>query len=115
MEADNPLVKELLEKTLLHSLDSYDVIGFDIDHCLVQYNVPNLNKMTYDVLTNVLISEKGYSAQLKDITEEQLNSPLNSCICDFKTGCLLKLGVDNEILRAYRGFRRLSKEEVNIF
>lgn len=113
MESDNPLIKELLDKTTLRSLDPYDVIGFDVDHTLVQYNIPNLHKMAYNVLADLLIKDRGYPTCIKEITEEQLNFPLNALVCDFKTGCFLKLGEDNVVLRAYHGFHRLTTDEVS--
>jgi len=115
MDLGNVLIKELLDKTLVRSLEGYDVIGFDIDHCLVQYNVPNLYRMTYHGLVDTLIKDRDYPKSMHELTEEQFNFPMNGAICDFETGCSLKLGADNTILRAYHGFRRLSLEEVNVY
>ena len=105
-------LKELMGKRLPKSLDQYDVIGFDVDHCLVQYNVPNLHAMTYRALSNVLVKERGYPASVQELTPEQLNFPLNALVCDKKTGCLIKLGENKLVLRAYFGFTPLSQAEV---
>ena len=112
MDRSNPLIKGLFEKAEIKSLDNYDVIGFDVDHCLAQYIIPSFHRMTFKVLTDILVKEKWYPEAVKDIDEKLFEFPLNASVCDFKTGCLLKLGEDNLILRGYRGFHRLSETEV---
>lgn len=114
MDLSNPLVRDLVDKTNAKSLEGYDVIGFDVDHCLILYNIPNLHKMTYFGFADTLTKDRGYPKSMYELTEEQLNFPYNRLINDFVTGHTLKLGADNRILRAYRGFRRISLEEVNI-
>ena len=111
MELGTVYAQELGKKAWFNKLEEYDVIGFDVDHCLVQYNVPNLHQMTYRALTETLITERGYPRILQDLTVEQWNFPENALICDYSTGCTLKLGENNRILRAYHGFRRLSQTE----
>eukprot|EP00826_Nyctotherus_ovalis_P019377 TRINITY_DN1596_c0_g1_i2.p1 TRINITY_DN1596_c0_g1~~TRINITY_DN1596_c0_g1_i2.p1 ORF type:complete len:364 (-),score=112.70 TRINITY_DN1596_c0_g1_i2:809-1900(-) len=112
MDLSNPLVKDLLNEASVRSLDAYDVIGFDVDHCLVQYNVPSLYRMTYHGLVDTLIKDKGYPKSMHELTEVQMNFPMNGTICDYKHGCMVKLSPDNEVLRAYKGFRRLGPEEL---
>ncbi len=112
MDSVDSRVKELAEKTLLRSTDEYDVIGFDVDHCLVQYNVPNLHTMTYKAMTDRLIADRGYPKALQQLTPEQMNFSENATICDFKTGCIVKLGEDGLVLRAYYGFHRMDQKEV---
>jgi len=112
MDKINPFVSEILSKKFINSLDNYDVIGFDVDHCLVQYNVPNLHKMTYFGLCNTLIKDKNYPNCIKELSEEKLNFPLNAAICDFLNGYTIKMGENGLILRAYKGFSLCSIDEV---
>jgi hypothetical protein len=71
--------------------------------------------MTYHGLVDTLVKDRGYPKSMHELTEEQLNFPMNGAVCDFKTGCSLKLGADNTILRGFHGFQQLSIEEVNAF
>jgi hypothetical protein len=71
------------------SFNSYDLIGFDLDNCLVRYNVKNMIHLEYNCLSEFLI-KRGYSKEflLKPIDEDWLQKGL---ILDFEKGNLLRV------------------------
>ncbi len=111
-EAAESYAHDLAKELWFKKVAEYDVIGFDVDHCLVQYNVPNLHEMTYMAITTSLITDRGYPKIVQELTPQQWNFPINALICDYTTGCTLKMGENQRVLRAYYGFRRLSNCEV---
>ncbi len=112
MDAFNAAIKELLEKALLHDFENYDVIGFDVDHCLAQYNVPNLLMMTYRAIISTMVKERSYPETMLELGTASADFVAKGLVADKKTGCLLKLGDGNQILRAYYGFVQLTPREV---
>lgn len=42
------------------TIEHYDVIGFDMDFCLINYNKHNLLRLMYYQITNFLTTQKGY-------------------------------------------------------
>ena len=112
MDAYSVDAKELLEDCIPKNLDKYDVIGFDVDHCLAQYNVPELFAMTYRAVTGILVKELSYPASIQLVNADMMNFSMKGLVCDKKTGCLLKLGENGLVLRAYYGFSQLSQSEV---
>lgn len=73
------------------SFDSYDLIGFDLDNCLVRYNVKNMINLEYNCLAEFLV-KKGYSkdALLKPL-EEDTDFLQKGLILDFEKGNLLRI------------------------
>jgi 5' nucleotidase family len=71
--------------------DSYDIIGFDLDNCLVRYNVKNMIYLEYNCLAKFLV-KRGYSKEflLKPI-EEDLDFLQKGLILDFEKGNLLRV------------------------
>ncbi len=55
-------------------IDDYDCIGFDLDHTLCRYNVGNLVRLVYELLSDYLVSKKGYDISIKN---HSLDADLN--------------------------------------
>lgn len=99
-------------KKILHSLDKYVAIGFDVDHCLIRYKVKELFPLAYKSLVKVLVEEKGYPKEILDFGKKEKCFIMNGLIIDFKTSYILKLGENKEILRAYFGYDRVSHDDL---
>ena len=91
---------------------SYDVIGFDMDHTLCRYKLGPLIKVCYDSFVLTMIEKMGYPEELKTQSEAEYEYSANNLVCDFETGCTLKLGANKQILRAFYGLKRLTRDEI---
>lgn len=94
------------------SLNDYDCIGFDLDCTLVKYNVNNMIRHEYSVLSNFLVVDRGYSKALLKPFDEGVDFIQKGLILDFKKGNLLRICPDGSIQIASHGTRFLSKEEI---
>ena len=72
MESHNAEINKLVGRAILSHVDEYDVIGFDVDHTLATYNIPNLVAMTFRALTRILVDELSYPASIKEVSPELL-------------------------------------------
>lgn len=90
----------------------YSAIGFDIDMCLVRYQIIPITRLSFNAFMSSLVADKQYPKEMLDLSEEDMAIALNYCILDLEFGNLLKLGENKEVLRAYHGFTRLSQSEV---
>lgn len=86
----------------------YDVIGFDCDHTLAQYNLYNLFKDTYETMAEYLVTKKGYN---KEMFKFDPSFCSRGIVLDLETGNFMKLGHDGRILRAFHGTKPLPKKE----
>jgi hypothetical protein len=94
---------------VLHTLDKYVAIGFDADHCLVRYNLPELISIGYQLIAKFLVDEKCYPEEILEFGNREKAFITNGLVFDANTGYILKLGKDKKILRAYYGFERVSQ------
>eukprot|EP00794_Sanderia_malayensis_P000515 gene515-1164_t len=100
-------------ETDLFCLNDYDCIGFDMDHTVVQYHLPELFKLIYRSFAKYLVEKKGYDQQLLD--EDFLkyeDYSLRGLIFEVSKGNFLKLDENGFILRACHGMRPMSDEEI---
>jgi len=99
-------------KKILHSIDKYLAIGFDVDHCLVRYNLPETFRIIYKSVGQILVNEKGYPKNILEFGKRERCFIMNGLVFDFKTGYFFKLGQNKEILRAYYGFSPVPSQEL---
>lgn len=66
----------------LSSLENHGSIGFDVDHCLVRYKIKALTRVCYLALAQTLVLEKGYGAELLNLTDQETGIGLNYSILD---------------------------------
>ena len=93
-------------------LSQYDAIGFDVDHTLIKYKIKNLVQLVYRGFAQTLVEEKGFPADLLELTEDEAKFASNGLTIDQSTGLIIKLGENKTILRAYYGFQRLTTEQI---
>lgn len=94
-------------------VEEYNVIGFDMDFCLINYNKKNLLKLQYLYIADFLKEQKGYkNIQEYSEIEQSLINIYFKCVVDLKYGTLLKMGMNGEILRVFKGTRRLHTWEI---
>lgn len=72
------------------TLKHYDSIGFDLDNCLVRYNVANCLSMEYRILAEFLV-QKGYSENLLKPLDDDIDFLQKGLILDFEKGNLLRI------------------------
>lgn len=97
-------------RLLLKSLDNHSAVGFDVDHCLVRYNIKALTRVCYESLMLTLVSQKHYAEELLLLDDDEMGIGLNYSVIDINNGTILKIGEGNVILTGYRGFDRINVE-----
>jgi hypothetical protein len=93
-------------------LDDFDVIGFDVEHSLVKFNVRELSKLFITEHLKALVP-LGYPQEICEFDFNNLGVCLNNTIWDIKNGTILKLGEGKRILTAIKGFNKLSDQEIS--
>lgn len=100
------------DKEMPNLSKDYEGVGFDVDHCLVKYDVRALVKL----LTKLQLKDlfmKGYPREIMDFNyKTELDFCMNHAVWDIDTGCILKLGENKQILAAMKGRKVLSKKEI---
>jgi len=99
-------------KKILHSLDKYLALGFDIDHCLLRYKIKQVFPVLYKAVAKVLVDQKSYPKEILEFGKRERCFLMNGLVVDFKTGMIFKLGQEKEILRAYYGFSPVPKSKL---
>ena len=82
----------------------YDVVGFDADHCLVNYNRSNLTELVVECILNDLSERFAYPKVKFDFKSENDIIMLNCVVWDIQHGTLLSLSEDKKITNAVCGF-----------
>ncbi|XP_049953795.1 5'-nucleotidase domain-containing protein 1 [Schistocerca serialis cubense] len=91
----------------------YDWIGFDLDNTLCKYNVENMMKMEYDVLSRFLVDCKSYPEKhLFKPVDDDFNYIRKGVMIDFDKGNVLQIGKGGKVLRACHGTRMLTNNEI---
>ena len=86
----------------------YDVIGFDMDHCLIKYKLGPFYSLMCRIFIEELNENFGYPKEILEFDLSEYSDDIklatnNSSIMDFDTGCIIKLGPEKEILAAIKG------------
>ncbi|KAL0225148.1 hypothetical protein RCL1_003060 [Eukaryota sp. TZLM3-RCL] len=93
------------------SLSSFDILGFDLDHCLVQYHHEPLCDLCYSALVQHLVNHFHLSNTL---LQTKFNHELckRGSVLDFHTGNLLFVGRDFSVVKSYHGFEPVIVDEL---
>ncbi|XP_070273606.1 5'-nucleotidase domain-containing protein 1 isoform X2 [Myotis yumanensis] len=94
------------------SLAACDVVGFDLDHTLCRYNLPESAPLIYDSFAQFLVKEKGYDKELLTVTPEDWDFCCKGLALDLEDGNFIKLADNGTVLRASHGTRMLAPEEL---
>ncbi|CAD5111311.1 DgyrCDS627 [Dimorphilus gyrociliatus] len=103
---------EVKEQPKSLSFDEYDAIGFDVDHTLVKYKIPNLFNTMHDLMTDFLVSERNYPEEMKKPFSHFKDLCVRGLILDKRHGIFLKLSENGFILRATLGSTALNDEQI---
>ena len=75
----------------LQSLDKYMAFGFDMDHCLVRYNVKELFPMIYKSIARILVEQKNYPEEMLEFGKREKCFIMNGLVIDIATGYIFNL------------------------
>ncbi|XP_052501869.1 5'-nucleotidase domain-containing protein 1 [Budorcas taxicolor] len=92
------------------SLAACDVVGFDLDHTLCCYNLPESARLIYNSFAQFLVKEKGYDKGLLTVTPEDWDFCCKGLALDLEDGNFIKLADNGTVLRASHGTKMLSPE-----
>ncbi|XP_052607320.1 5'-nucleotidase domain-containing protein 1 isoform X1 [Peromyscus californicus insignis] len=92
------------------SLAACDVVGFDLDHTLCRYNLPESARLIYNSFAQFLVKEKGYDKELLTLTPEDWDFCCKGLALDLEDGTFIKLAADGTVLRASHGTRMMTLE-----
>ncbi|KAL6087466.1 hypothetical protein STEG23_009351 [Scotinomys teguina] len=81
------------------SLADCDVVGFDLDHTLCRYNLPESARLIYNSFAQFLVKEKGYDKELLTLTPEDWDFCCKGLALDLEDGTFIKLAADGTVLR----------------
>ena len=90
-------------KKRVFKLAEYDLIGFDLDHTFVRYNVRKLEKLCWDILTAHLVSRCGYPESLKEIQFDPTFA-MKGLILDAIHGNVIALDEHAAVSRGFHGW-----------
>nr|XP_027784150.1 5'-nucleotidase domain-containing protein 1-like [Marmota flaviventris] len=92
------------------SLAACDVVGFDLDHTLCRYNLPESAPLIYNSFAQYLVKEKGYDKELLTVTPEDWDFCCKGLALDLEDGTFIKLADNGTVLRASRGTKMMTPE-----
>ncbi|XP_039236093.1 5'-nucleotidase domain-containing protein 1 isoform X2 [Pipra filicauda] len=94
------------------SLADCDVVGFDLDHTLCRYHLPQSARLIYDSFAQYLVTEKGYDEDLLILAPDSLDFCCKGLVLDIEEGNFVKLAEDGTVLRASHGTKSMTCEEI---
>ncbi|XP_008850417.1 5'-nucleotidase domain-containing protein 1 isoform X1 [Nannospalax galili] len=92
------------------SLATCDVVGFDLDHTLCRYNLPESARLIYNSFAQFLVKERGYDKELLTLTSEDWDFCCKGLALDLEDGTFIKLADDGTVLRASHGTKMMTPE-----
>jgi len=87
-------------------------LGFDLDHTLIRYNVPALEKLEFDSFIEFFVKQLKYPEELQDAVFDEKYC-FRGIVTDLDTGNTLKLDSDKIVIKGYHGSRQLTNEEIS--
>lgn len=96
-----------------NNFQNYDVIGFDMDFTLFEYDFYKLLQLQWKFMKSYLEGELHYpELPLYEDLKHVLREYYAKCIIDQENGLLLKVGFEGDVLIAFKGYRKLDNEEI---
>lgn len=94
-------------------LDDYDCIGFDMDHTLLQYHLPELQEMIYRCLADHL-TQKGYDESLITLEnyKKYIDFSAKGVVFDYTRGNFMKIDSKGYVMKCSHGLKQLDEEEI---
>ncbi|CAF4438565.1 unnamed protein product, partial [Adineta steineri] len=97
------------------SLSSCDWIGFDLDHTLVRYRLPELHTLIYESMRQYLVDKHQYNPKLLQIPYAH-DFGVKALVYDSLYGNLIQLDSNGLVHTALHGVKtRLTLEEIKRF
>ncbi len=92
------------------NLNAIKVVGFDMDYTIVTYNVPAFEAKAFELVTNKLVSERGYPREIftRDFDPEFI---IRGLVIDSAMGNILKVNRYGYVKKASHGTTFLSVED----
>ncbi|MBT4793089.1 MAG: HAD-IG family 5'-nucleotidase [Halobacteriovoraceae bacterium] len=91
------------------------VIGFDMDHTLVEYHTEQFEELTFHTSVKKLIEDKEYPNEIKKFNFD-FNRAIRGLIVDKVNGNILKVSLYNKIKHTYHGTKELNhKQQLRIY
>ena len=96
-------------QSVIEYFKDIDVIGFDIDFTLLQYNKKNMTKLMYESLSKFLIIQKNYPKQIEYQYHKEFIQSFSQkgFIIDYINGNCLKIRKDKSIIKCYHGKKKI--------
>lgn len=94
------------------SIYDYDVIGFDMDYSLLEYDFTRLQSLQWKFITEHM-NKQGYPhlPKYEEVRDKAKQFQIKGVV-DQVNGTVLKIGAAGEVMIAYKGFRKLDRNEV---
>ncbi|XP_014636668.1 PREDICTED: 5'-nucleotidase domain-containing protein 1 isoform X2 [Ceratotherium simum simum] len=92
------------------SLVNCDVVGFDLDHTLCRYNLPESAALIYNSFAQFLVKERGYDKELLTVAPEDWDFCCKGLALDLEGGNFIKLADNGTVLRASHGTKMMAPE-----
>lgn len=92
------------------NMNSIKMIGFDMDYTLVTYNVPEFEKLAYEIVKSKLIKDYGYPKEIQKL-EFDPDFIIRGLVIDTEDGNFLKVNRYGFVRIASHGTRFFSFEE----
>lgn len=91
----------------LLNLKKIDYLGLDMDHTLIRYNTEAFESLTYDLVIEQLITNKGYPQRLRQLNFD-FNASIRGLVIDCHQGNILKLSRHGAIRKSYHGTKEIN-------
>ncbi|KAG8510958.1 5'-nucleotidase domain-containing protein 1, partial [Galemys pyrenaicus] len=95
------------------SLAACDVVGFDLDHTLCRYNLPESARLVYNSFAQFLVKEKGYDKELLTVTPDDWDFCCKGLALDLEDGSFIKLADNGTVLRASHGTKMVDAQALS--
>jgi hypothetical protein len=93
-----------------HLISEYDCVGFDVDHCLVKYKIPELALVAVKSYLKELCSAYGYPKEIMKFEKKDLKISHHGVVWDIKNGTLLKMTESRRVTHCCKGFESYDME-----
>ena len=99
----------------IECLKDFDIIGFDVDFTLLEYNSQNMIRLMYEGICKYLIYHRNYPEKIKYKFHKDFIQSFSKkgFIIDYNKGNCLKLRKDKSILKCYHGKKELDNNGIN--